>query len=69
MSDSTSETASRPVPSQGFGDLAKYPLPTCPQDEKGDDGDDDSQAAMEYGVVEGKEVGHDGSALDYGFKK
>lgn len=68
MSDSVSETASRPVPSQGFGDLGSYPLPVCPTEAHADT-DDDSQAAAEYGVVESKEVGNPATIAGYGIQK
>lgn len=68
MSDSTAETASRPVASQGFGELSKYPLPVC-QTEAHADNDDDSQAVLEYGVVESKEVGNPTTIAGYGIAK
>jgi len=68
VSDSTAETASRPVAPQGFGDLGQYPLPVCPT-EAHPDTDDDSQAAMEYGIDESKEVGNPTTIAGYGISK
>lgn len=68
MSGSEQETASRPVPSQGFGDLASYPLPVCPTEPHADT-DDDSQAVLEYGIDESKEVGNPTTINGYGIGK
>lgn len=45
-----------------------YPLPPDPNAPHGDDGDakDDLTSQMEMGVVESREVGHDGSPNCYG---
>ena len=45
-----------------------YPLPPDPNAPHGDEGDakDDLTSQMEMGVVESKEVGHDGSVACYG---
>lgn len=58
----------RPVPPQGFGTLGQYPLPACPTEEHADN-DDDSQAVLEYGVTETKEVANPTTIAGYGLTK
>ena len=64
----TDSEGSRPVPSQGFGELQKYPLPICTT-EPHPETDDDSQSAVEYGVDESKEVGNPTTIAGYGLTK
>ena len=64
-SDSDSE-GSRPVPGQGFGDLATYPLPTCPNDAYQPVGDWQSGTVNEMGIAKTGEVANPTTINGYG---
>lgn len=58
----------RPVPSQGFGELSKYPVPKCTVEPGADINTGEPQMQTDFGVKDGSEVANPTTINGYGIK-